>query len=524
MAELRAETKAQIKEAIRHPIVWWKGTGLPEENIRPWEGGIQLLAEALKGFMKGYTDMKDRLYIGKAEGKIQPNWKSVHDVTKISWDAVNDPLIGTYMDRKLFSENVHRWLMRFNATFSPFFILIQCFDFGMTPLQRVIQWTLVSMFADMMSTANAVSEAKIWAGITPHTKQRGIVQVCKTVGGQLSNTAGGIPMLLMSLKEIIGLTDYQIMIYGALIFAPLTIFCRWLPSYAKQRVDFTVKVRGEDNEASAAQAQGQAERPPSFRESLAVVKHNRWFIMNSVVNLLRVLLPKTDEMFLYRFLLPKMKFRDKNVGGEFLWVFKNAVFGLPGLLLQPFALKFVEKFNGKLSFLKVHEVVIIATTTAKYLVGYKSVPRLFFMFSMDLIREILDRWSPVPKGQLDYEMLDYVEWKTGQRSEGMTLAVDGMLNKLIKNNISSVLGNAVTQWTGFQGWEFPVEQQPERFLKSIWPLLHIGKIVGEIIYLIALFWFKYPHDPQEVEADLIERRALAQKMKEEAEHETLAIH
>ena len=511
MPRLSAETKAKIKEAAHHPIVWWRGADLPEEKIRPWEGGIQFFAESLKGFMSGYTGMRERIFLGMGEGKIPPNWKSVHDVTKITWDGLNDPMIGTFMDRRRFGPTIHRWIMRFNATFSPFFILLQCFDFGLTPLQRIVMWTGISMFADIMSTANAVSESKIWAGITPHTDQRAIVQLCKTVGNQMANLFNGIPMLLTGLRFVIGLSDYQIMIFGALAFAPFTIFCRWLPSFAKQRVDFSVKVKGEEEDEDAA------ERRLTFRESFAIVKHNRWFMMNTVVNLLRVLLPKNDEMFLYRFLLPNMKFRGKEYGGEMLWVFKNAVFGLPSVLLQPFAIHFVGKFGDKLNFIRLHVFMIFATTLAKYIVGYRTWPRLFFMFFMDLVREIFDRWAPIPKGQLDYEMLDYVEWKTGQRSEGMTMAVDGMLNKLIRNNVSSVIGNAVTQWTGYQGWDVPVEQQPERFLKSIWPLQHIGKIAGEAISLAALFWFKYPHNPREVEADLIERRELAKKLKEEAE-------
>jgi Na+/melibiose symporter-like transporter len=118
---------------------------------------------------------------------------------------------------------------------------------------------------------------------------------------------------------------------------------------------------------------------------------------------------------------------------------------------------------------------------------------------------------------MDYEMYDYVEWKTGLRSEGMTIAVDGMLGKLINNNVTSVIGNAVNEWTGYLGYEFPAEQQPPRFLKSIWPLMHIGKIAGEAIYLIGLFWFRYPRDPGEVEADLIGRRAPTERAKEEME-------
>jgi len=229
-------------------------------------------------------------------------------------------------------------------------------------------------------------------------------------------------------------------------------------------------------------------------------------------------------MFLYRFLIPSMRFRGKDYGGELLWAFKNAVFGLPSVLMQPFSLKAVDKFGGKLRFFRVQAFVAFAAFLAKYLVGYNSWPKLFFFFSMDLIWEIFERWARAPRGQMDYEMLDYVEWKTGLRSEGMTMAMDGMLNKLIKNNISSVIGNAITQWTRYQGWDIPAEKQPRRFLDSIWPLLHIGRFAGELICFVALLWFKYPHDPGEVEADLIERRAFAKQMKEETANEAVALH
>jgi len=509
MANMSAETKTRAREAIRHPIVWWRGEGLPEEDIRPWEGGIQFLAESLKGFMNGYTGIRERLYLGMGEGKIPPNWKSVHDVAVVTWDAVNDPLIGSYMDRRRFGETVHRWIMRFNATFSPLFILLQCLSFGMTPLQRVIQWTLISMFADIMSTANAVSETKIWAGITPHSEQRSVVQLCRTVGNQFSDVFNGIPMILMGLKDIIGLSDYQIMIYGALIFTPLTIFCRWLPSYAKQRVDFTLKVQGED------QTGEEAERPPTLRECFAVVRHNRWFMMQTAVNLIKMVLPGSDYMFLFRFLIKPLQFRGREIGGELIWGAKNVIFNAPTFLMQPLAVTVMNKFSSKLNFLRTQQILIMIAHTGMYLSGYKTWPRLVLQFTLEALRGMFDMWAPVPQKLVDYEMLDYVEWKTGQRSEGMTAAVDGMLNKLIQKNVGNVIGNAVTQWTGYKGYDIPAEEQPERFLKTIWPLRHFGIIAGAAITLVALLWFKYPHDPKAVEADLVERRAVAKQLKEE---------
>jgi len=529
LAIMKDETKEQVRYALRHPVTWWRGADLPEETIHPWENGIQFFGEALKGLMGGFTNIKDRLYLGKGDGKIPPNMKTIHDVTKMTWDGINDPIIGSYMDRKRFGENVHRWVMRFNATFSPIFILLQCFNFGLSPVQRVVQWTLISMFADIMSTSNAVSETKIWAGITPRTQQRGALQLSKTVGNQLASVLSGISTLLMGLQDVIGLNDYQIMIYGAMLFAPLTIFCRWLPSYAKQRVDFTVQVQGEEaalayeaamQSNAAKAAMPEAEHQPTFRENIAVVKHNRWFMMWTVVNFIRVILPGTDELFLYRFLIPKLRVGGKELGGEVIYTVKNIIFGGPAFFLQPFAIRVVSKFKDNISFIKTHVIVNIITTSSIFLIGYKSWPRLIFMFAMEMVRTAFDMWSPIPHELIRYEMLDYVEWKTGLRSEGMTTAVDGMLNKLLKNNISSVFGNLVTDWTEYQGWDVPLEKQPPRFLKSIWPLMHLGRIAGEFVVLGALFLYKQPNDPKLVEADLVRRRALALQERAEAAETT----
>ncbi|MCL2494630.1 MAG: MFS transporter [Oscillospiraceae bacterium] len=515
MPELSPETKAQIKEALRNPIKWWRGAELPEEDIRPWEGGIQFLAELLKGFMSGFTSMKDRLFVGMGENKIEPNMKSIHDVIRITWDGLNDPPIGMYMDRKRFGEKVHRWIMRFNATFSPIFILIQCLDLGLTPVQRVIMWTAVTMFADLMSTANAVSETKIWAGISPYSEKRGTLQLWRTIGDNVGALVTGIPIIMMGFASTLGwnLSDYTIMAVGAALTAPLTIFSRWLPTFAKQRVDFTVKVNAEGEELEQEQS---AEDRMTLREQFAIVKHNKWFMMWLVIDFIRLLGPGTDRMFIYRFLVPSKRVLGKDIDGLLIkTIFRDIVFGWPALVLLPWAQKSVEWFGSPVKFIKSHIILNLVTQAITFAVGYKSWPRLIVLWVLEMTREVMGRWGSVAHTMIRFEMFDYVEWKTGYRSEGITQSVDGLLKKLLKDNIGSVIGNAVTQWTGYKGWDVPLAEQPERFMRSIWPLLHVGAIFGEIVALIAILGFKYPHDPKEVEADLVERRALAAKLKEE---------
>jgi len=489
------------------------GKNLPEEELRPWEGGIQFLAEMLKGFMRGFTNMRDRLFVGVGEGKIRPNMKSVHDVIRITWDGLSNPPIGMLIDRKRFGVKVHRWVMRVNATFSPLFILFLCFDFGLTPVQRVIQWTIVSVFANLVSTTNAVSETKIWAGITPYSEQRGTLQLWRTLGDNVGLLAYGLPIVIMGVAGTFGwnISDYRIMVVGASLTAPLTILSRWLPSFAKQRVDFTAKLTGEGQEQPAGERL-------TVRESFAIVKHNKWFMMWVVIDFLKLLVPGTDRMLIYRFLVPSKRLFGKDIDGLLIkTIFRDVVFGWPSLALLPLAQKAVDKFGDPVKFIRGQIVVNLVAQSVAFAAGYKSWPRLVVQWTMEGLRDVMEKWSAVPNTMIRYEMFDYVEWKTGVRSEGITQSVDGLLKKLLKDSIGSVLGNAVMQWTGYKGWDVPLAQQPERFLNFLWPLLHVGAIFGELVALVAVFRFKYPRDPKEVEADLIERRALAQKMKEEAQ-------
>ena len=516
MARISTEAKAQIREATRHPVTWWRGADFPEEKLRPWEYGIQFWAEMLKGFMSGFTSMKDRLFIGLEPGKIPPNMKTIHDIIRITWDGLNDPPIGTYMDRHRFGEKVHRWIMRTNATFSPIFILIQCLNLGLSPVQRTILWTVISMFADLMSTANSVSETKIWAGISPHSEQRGALQLWRTLGDNVGGLVSGLPIIMMGFAGTLGwsLSDYSIMVWGAALTVPITIFSRWLPSYAKQRLDFQVKLSAEGEEPAAA----QSEEKLTIRQSFSIVKHNRWFMMWVVIDFIRLLMPGTDRMLIYRFLVPSKKVFGKDIDGLLIkTIFRDIVFGWPSMALLPFAQKAVDWFGDPHKFIRVHVVLNLVTQAITFFVGYKSWPRLIVLWILEMTREVMGKWSAVPHTMIRYEMFDYVEWKTGYRSEGITQSVDGLLKKMLKDNLNSIIGNAVTEWTGYLGWDVPLEKQPKRFLDSIWPLLHVGAVLGEVVALAAMMWFKYPRDPKLVEADLIERRALAQKAYEEGQ-------
>jgi len=117
-------------------------------------------------------------------------------------------------------------------------------------------------------------------------------------------------------------------------------------------------------------------------------------------------------------------------------------------------------------------------------------------------------------------MLDYVEYKTGVRSEGVTMAFQAFVDKIVQRSINSVTGNAFQAWTGINDINLNAEDAagriPERYRKWAWPMAHLTGIVDGLIWLWARAAFPYKAGQKDViEAELAQRRALAKKMKED---------
>ncbi|MDR2687069.1 MAG: MFS transporter [Oscillospiraceae bacterium] len=498
------ETRAKARFALRHPVTWAKGADLPEETIRPWEHMFQFVAPMLTKFRGGFAGKQDLLYIGMAKGKIPPNWTSVTGTLNSVWDVVNDPLIGSYMDRHHFGARMYRWIMRATKLWSAFWGVFLLFNFGLSPMQRLVMWCVVGLAGDIFGTANTVADSKIWAGITPHTEQRSKIQLAKTLGDQTGQALSAVYLLFFGLKDVLGVTDYQILVLGALILTPVALLGDLLPTFARQRVNFE---RDPD------------QRLPTLRENFAIVRHNKMFVIRVICGFLTVFTPAIDGMFVYRFLLSdRMTFRGKPVGGEIIKLIAQSVVGTPGTFLQPFARQFIRKVGGERNMLMLNHGTGIVQSLLSLAAGYKTFPRLLNMLFWEMVKDIPNKFGPVADAVISYEMLDYVEWKTGERSEGVTMSVNALISKLVTSNIGMVTQNAFMQWSGYKGWDVPREEQPKRFLDMIFPMLFITQAVDHLIWLVGYCFYNYKKETREqVEAELIERRRLAQEKRAEME-------
>jgi len=512
MKKMSEESKAKARYAFQHPIQWLRGDSLSPESITPFEKATQLLGRGLTSFFSGFTKYRGFLYSGTGPGKVPPKYTAVTGLIGTTWDAINDPVVGTYMDTHPWKTSTHRTLMRISGIIGPIFSLLTMYNMGLSPLVRVISWSVTGILGETLGTFTNVSGAKVSAAITPFTAERRKLQYWGNIGRFLGTALQAVTPALMGLRDILGISDYQIMTWGALLTFPLALTGNLLPSFVNQRVEFSHLAPGE--------------KPLSIRECLSVARHNTWFMRGLIIGFIQVFTPRFDSMYFYRYLVKpfalKIGNRDLKFNSEMIFTVKNSIVPIPGTLMMPFARRYIEKFGGEKNMVLINSGVKAVSMLLTYFIGYKSWWRLLLMYLLEVAVDIPHHWVSVANGTIDFQMLNYVEWKTGVRSEGVNMAVNALFEKLITNNVDSLVGNFVTQWSGFlgtsdqNGRELKAEDQPKRFIDLIWPFLTLCTVFDETVNFIIRWLWKQPENILQIEEELEERRALAKKLQEEA--------
>ena len=505
MAKLTEEQKAQIRAAARHPVTWLKGRDLPPDRLRPWELAIQIVPPVVGG-LKGVFD-GDRNWLIQNVFHVDKGLQSVMGVISAVWDGVNDPFIGAYMDYRNFPSRTNRWIMRVSALLGSVMSLVTVFDFGLTPARRVAMLIAFNIIGDFFGTASGVAGSKVYAQITPHSAQRIKLVTAGKFGGMISYSVAAAFWPLLGLRDVLGIRPYNMFVFGAAVFFLPQLLANMLPTLVLQRVP---------DPAQPTEKLSFRQTLLEIKESFLIVRHNKWFVANTLSRLFTMLTPGVSDTDFYRFCGVNETVADTIEGwrgkgtGELLYAIRNFVTGAPGSILQPFAPVAVKKVGGPRNLLLINQTANVAAYLLRYLVGVKSVPGILFTWGTEAVVKTLSPWVNVSTDIIHYEMLDYVEWKTGRRSEGVTTAVDGLLNKIVLNNIDMVIGNLALKRIGF---DVTLDtNQPESYVKWATIFYFLSNALDHFAKLVAYWFYKYPGDMRaRVEAELIERRKLAEE-------------
>lgn len=445
----------------------------------------------------------------------------VQSLITTAWCGLNNPLIGQFMDRRPFSDETYRWFMRISNMIGQFLTFIFMFDFGLTSVQRVTIFGIAHGVNNVFWTMAEIGEQKYIAGLTPISQERAKLNVWQHTFHKLAYPIANLPWFMQGfMRDRYHWTDQRIFIQGFAMLFPFALAGGVIHTFARNRVTF-------DHTKNAAHASERKKEEPkeklTMREAFSVLKHNKYVLYWLIANFFNQFIPEFDSWMVWRFLVPSIRLPlIGEVNGPGIPALFGQFTGLPITFLVPFMRQIIDRLGGPKRTLVFGSAGSFVVRLSQYFIGYHSRGRIIGHFALDTFRETMDPIGGLADHILGYEMLDYVEYKTGVRSEGVNRAIVGFVEKLVKENIATVAGNYFQYWARVHEIDgnVPNPVVPERFARWAWPVWILGGALRSVFLFIARASFPYKVGQNvHIEAELKARRELAEQTQKELEEE-----
>lgn len=387
------------------------------------------------------------------------------------FDAINDPIMGVLVDKTRTKDGQMRPYIKWAPIFVS--IVMVLFFIGSAdapPLLNIIYTTILFIGLDVTYTAFDIPMGALAFSITPsgieRTKLFGVSSITRSVLGALPQVFVAGAALLPYFND----HTPQAYLTSAIVSAIGIIFL----------TRFTFKNTRERAE--------HREDVPSVKECFALLFKNRPLLMLFLGNIFFVICKIAEQVSFY-FVADLMFNRSYNV---FIDVVKFPGFLVAGLLVP----KIVERLGRRADSKKFYQACCVAAILLHGLFAltcYNGLMNKPEGESVGLFTGILvvlfTGMTAIPlefknliQKEMEAETVDYIEWKSGTRVEGIMLSIMSFTGK-IENTISSSIGLAVLGFTGYiQHTEGSLAQNTE----TNWALFLLTTLVPAIGYLLML--------------------------------------
>lgn len=419
------------------------------------------------------------------------------------FDAINDPIMGVIVDKTRTKDGQMRPYIKWAPLFvSLVMVLFFIGSADASPVFNIIYTTVLFIGLDVTYTAFDIPMGALAFSITPsgieRTKLFGISSIVRSVLGALPQVFVAGAALLPYFKD----HTPQAYLTSAIISAIGIIFL----------TRFTYKNTRERAE--------HKEDVPSVRECFSLLFKNRPLLMLFLGNIFFVICKIAEQVSFY-FVADLMFNRQYNI---FIDVVKFPGFLVAGLLVP----KIVETLGKKADSKRFYQACCIAAIILHALFAItcynglmnkaagESVP-LFTGILVVLFTGLTSiplEFKNLIQKEMEAETVDYIEWKTGTRVEGIMLSIMSFTGK-IENTLSSSMGLAILGFTGYiQHTEGSLVQNTE----TNWALFLLTTVVPAIGYLLMLipmhFYNITGDDHRQMMKDIMERREAFKAEKE----------
>ena len=248
-----------------------------------------------------------------------------------------------------------------------------------------------------------------------------------------------------------------------------------------------------------------AEKKESFVKQLLDVRKNKILVALIAAQILGSLSLTLPTIYFFKYCV-SYTIGNTVISGETVQYFYGLCVGLPGVLSMFAATRIMDKLGGHKRALIFTQVFLIAIRMICYFVGYSTLPRLIIVALLNVASSIPSGIVSIVNRSFLCDSIDYMEWKTGKRTEGVVSSLQNFVAKL-GSALQTFINGAILEALHFNNKLEGITGQPPEFYKWQWPIFILGPAIGAALYVLPLLLKYTPAEREQVEMSLREKRA-----------------
>ena len=414
------------------------------------------------------------------------------------WDGINDPIVGSFIDRHTFKsgEKLRPFLKYTPLPVGVFTVLL----FLVFSTNENLLWLRVSYFIIMYicwDLAYTVQDVSVWgitAAVSPNSSERDrFVQWSRTIGSMVYGAFSTvIPMALEMIANAKGMSMSLVTLVFAIIFGLGGSMLSYRCSYARERI-----------------AVNKDDQQETLRESFMLLFKNKMLLLVTLSNLFGSFgFGISLVTYFFKYEIPSDFLGNGIIGALGLTTIYFIITGLPSFIGMLFADWMKKRLGGYVNVLILIQVFNIVARAIAFFVGFEG-KRLWLSMIIIGIGSIPSGASSIAQTSIFCDSIDYMEWKTGKRTEGITFSMQTSFTK-ISSGITSGLATLALHLLGYKAIDNAANYlgtQTAAFDSWIWPLVVLTPAVASVLFIIPLLFVNYTKEKRAlVESDLNARR------------------
>lgn len=400
--------------------------------------------------------------------KIDPIYVGTITLVSRAWDGFNDPIVGTLIDR-IPTKNgykLHRYLGKLALLIGFLTVLLFC-DPGFGQTGKIV-WASVIYF--LWDLCYSFQDVGLWGTlplISPHSEERARAAQWVTIGASCGGAIVGLMPALMGAARKIDLSEKRLFFICALVFGLVGEAISTLALKTRERVFHP-----------------DADRSESFFKQLFEIRRNKILIALFLAQTLAGLSLTLPWIYFFKYCV-EYTVGGNPVNGETVMFYYGIVTGAPGAFCMLIATKLMKKLGGPKRALMINQIILIFVRLVCYFIGYKTISQMAVVSLLMAASSVISGITGIVNRSFLCDSIDYMEWKTGKRTEGVASSMQNFVTKLgaaLQGFINGFILDALRFDNSLEG----ITGQPDAFYKWQWPLFILGPAVGSLLYLIPM--------------------------------------